>query len=195
MKLNFSLILPVKDNLHLVNRLLKSIVDTTDDCNRIEVILYVDDDDTVMKDYSYNGININKIIGTKDSMGNIIKKCYAKTKGRYLFLLNDDVVFHTKGWDNLVLEAFSKFDDDIALVYGNDLYYGKDMCTFPIVSRKIYNLLDELYPEEYEHHCIDSHVFDIFKKLEKLGYKRMIYLKNVFFEHMHYDLGISACLD
>jgi hypothetical protein len=33
-------------------------------------------------------------------------------------------------------------------------------------------------------------VLDIFKRLEKIGHKRAVYLGRVIFEHMHNELGI-----
>ena len=77
------------------------------------------------------------------------------------------------------------------MVYGNDLYYGDLMCTFPILTRTVCELMDGVCPAEYRWHCIDSHLLDLFKRLKLVGYARSIYLKNVLFEHMHHELSAA----
>ncbi len=192
---NFSLILPTRDRPMLVKRLFDSLTQTVGDPDQVEIVLYTDQDDIESRKISHPLLDTVKQTGPRPrkTMGNIIKDCYEASRGRYIMLINDDVVFHTKNWDVELLEAFSQFPDEVALVYGKDLYYGKEMSTFPVLSRTACDLMDGICPGKYDNHCIDAHVFDTFKRLSGLGHNRTVYLPNVVFEHMHYDLGASAC--
>jgi len=189
---NFSLILPTRNRPDLVNRLLGSILETTSNPDTLEIILGVDEEDLEGHKISHPLLTIKKTIVPPSNMGSIVRDCYGKSTAQYIVLINDDVVFRTKNWDIKVLEAFSCFSDELALVYCNDLYYGKRLSTFPILSRTACLLMNGICPAKYKSHCIDSHIFDIFKQLSQLGHKRMTYLPNVIFEHMHYGVTLSS---
>ena len=189
---DFSLILPTRSHLDLVKRLFDSILETSANLDLLEIILCIDEDDPEGRKISHALLTIQKITLPRSSMGSIIRNCYSKSTARYIVLINDDVIFRTKGWDIKVLEVFSRFSDDLVLVYCNDLYYGKRLSPFPILSRTACDLMDNICPAKYKGHCIDSHIFDVFKRLSQLGHKRLIYLPNVIFEHMHYGVTLSS---
>lgn len=187
-----SILLPTRGRPFLVQRLLKSITHTTSDLVNIEVILYIDEDDVVSHEITHPSITLVKIIMPPgNSMGNITRECYKASSGRYIMLMNDDVVFHTQNWDIAVISAFRNFHDDIALVYGNDLDQSEHVPTFPILSRKVCELMGGITPIGYQNLHLESHIFDIFKQLKKLGFNRVVYLNDIIFEHLHYIVGKS----
>ena len=189
---NISILLPTRGRPSLVYRLFESLSQTTSNTENLEVILYLDEDDIPSHEISYALLKIIKLIRpVGKSMGKMIRECYKASHGRYIIIMNDDAVFRTKGWDLSVMDAFSRFPDDVAFVYGNDLDRGRRMPTFPILSRKVCEMMGEVCPDEYLNLHIESHLFDIFNQLKSLGHDRMVYLKNVIFEHMHYVLGKS----
>lgn len=188
----FSLILPTRDRPKLAYRLLKSIAETTSNIGKIEVILYLDEDDADSQQIDYPDVSLLKIIGNDKNMGAVIKKCYDESQGKFVMVLNDDMIFHTMDWDEKVFREFAFFPDGIALIYGNDLYYGKRVPTFPILSRIACEIMEHVCPVNYKRHCIESHLFDIFTRLANLGHHRRIYLPKVVFEHMHYKLSTVA---
>lgn len=189
---DFSLILPTRKRVKEVYRLFDSIKATASNLESIEVILYIDKDDTESQEISYNGFSIVKLVRPRgETMGRITRICYVVSCGQYIMLLNDDVVFRTSSWDSAVLATFSQFKDKIALVYGNDLFQGEKMASFPILSRIVCDLMGNICPSEYKRILIDVHIFDIFKKLHQMGYNRIVYLKDVIFEHLSYDIGKS----
>jgi len=188
----FSLILPTRDRPKLAYRLLKSIAETTSNIDKIEVVLYIDEDDVDSRQINYPGVSLLKIVGNDKNMGAIINKCYAQSQGKFIMLLNDDMIFRTKNWDETILKEFVLFPDGIALIYGNDLYYGKKVPTFPVLSRIACKIMGHVCPAEYRRHCIESHLFDIFSRLAGLGHNRLVYLPKAVFEHMHYELSTVA---
>jgi hypothetical protein len=188
-----SLLLPTRGRVALVQRLFDSLVQTTDDLQKLEVVVYVDEDDAESLKIDHPALSLVKIVGRAGTtMGNMNRACYDASHGRYVMLINDDVVFRTQGWDARVREAATRYPDDIALVYGNDLDQGEAVPTFPIVSRTVCDVLGEICPRGYRHLHIESHLLDIFKQLARLGYKRICYLDDVIFEHMHYVVGKAA---
>lgn len=191
--IEFSLLLPTRGRVALVQRLLDSIVATSSDVGRVEVVLYIDKDDSASQTLSHPVLSLAKIIrppGT--TMGKMNCACYEASHGRYVMLINDDLIFRTPYWDARVIKAFSQFPDDIALVYGNDLDQGRAVPTFPIVSRSVCEVLGEISPRGYRNLHIESHLLDIFKQLARLGHNRICYLDDVFFEHMHYAVGKAS---
>lgn len=184
-----SLLLPTRGRPALVERFLKSIVDTTKHLDQVEVILYIDDDDIGSHHLDSADVKIVKIIGPALSMGDYNSACLAQAQGDIIILVNDDVVIGTNGWDKKIAELDASIPDKIYLAYANDLFKKGDFCTFPILSRRTCELLVEPYPKEYKGAFIDTHLLDLFKRLQHAGYDRIHYLGDVVFEHLHYRSG------
>ncbi len=138
-----SLILPTRERPALLQRMLGSILETASHPALLEVILYVDDDDQSMP-IEFPGLKIIKLIGPRKSMGEMTQACYERSTGRLIILVNDDLVFRTKGWDLLVKGEADRYLDDILLLYPNDCYYGKKLSTFPILTRRCCDLLGRI---------------------------------------------------
>lgn len=190
-----SIILPTRQRARSVARLFQSIIDTTLDLDSLEVVLYLDEDDPESKDLGDIRLNIQKLVRHPGrTMGEITRECCAAARGRYFFLMNDDVVFKTRGWDRAVKEAFARSPDGIALVYGNDLDRGKSVPTFPVISRAALEAMGEICPAAYRNLYIDFHLLDVFEQLSCLGHQRVLYLEDVIFEHLHPVTG-KAPLD
>ncbi|HEV8725743.1 MAG TPA: hypothetical protein VGW77_34440 [Candidatus Binatia bacterium] len=188
-----SLLLPTRGRAALVRRLFDSLVQTTTDLRRLEVVLYIDEDDGESREISHPELSLIRIVGRPgETMGNMNRACYEASHGPYVMLINDDAVFRTVGWDTRVLEAASHFPDEIALLYGDDLDQGEAVPTFPIMSRTMCDVLGEICPRGYRNLHIESHLLDIFKQLARMGHDRIRYLHDVIVEHMHYVVGKAA---
>ncbi|MDF1758294.1 MAG: hypothetical protein P1U74_08360 [Legionellaceae bacterium] len=183
-----SLLLPSRGRAALVERLFDSIVATTRNLDQIELILYLDDDDIGSHHLDSQNIAVTKVIGSQPSMGGYNSACLALAKGSIIILINDDVVIRTVGWDEQVIEMDAKFEDKVYLAYANDLFK-KNWCSFPILSRKTCEELIEPYPADYKGAFIDTHLYDVFKRVQKAGFDRICYLEKVVFEHLHYRTG------
>lgn len=190
---SISLLLPTRGRPALVERLFKSIAETTAQPNRVEVILYVDDDDTGSHHLDSQDVHVVRIIGPAMSMGGYNSACLDRARGDIIILVNDDMVIRTPGWDNMIVEMDAGYPDKIYLAYGNDLFKKRDFCTFPILPRRTCELLVEPYPVAYRGAFIDVHLFDIFKRLQHAGFCRIRYMGDVVFEHLHYRTGKAAC--
>lgn len=184
-----SLLLPTRGRPALVARLFDSIRARTSRLDRVQVVLYIDDDDTGSHGISDPQISLTKIIGPRISMGAYNSACLGRSDGDVVILINDDMVIRTDGWDDMVRSLDSRFEDRIYLGYGNDLYKGRDLCAFPILSRRCCDILVEPYPHAYQGAFIDYHLLDIFKRIQKKGHDRICYLEDLVFEHMHFRSG------
>src|SRR5262245_33260890 len=183
----FSLVVPTRRRAEQLRRLLDSLAATAAHPRLIEVILVVDEDDIPSLQFQYDGLPLKRVIGQPgQTMGNLNRAGYEASSGRYVMLLNDDVVARTPGWDDQVLECFRGFADDILLVHTNDLIFREDLCTFPIVSRTFCELAGGICPPEYARYRIDDHIGDVFNLLAVLGEPRTVYLPDVVFEHFNY---------
>ncbi len=179
----FSFLLPTRSRPGLVKRFFQSIVNTAHCLDEIEVILCLDDDDLESQTILSENLSVKKVVLPRGSnMGSLNRACFEASSGRYLILINDDVIIRTKGWDKIILAVYAAFPDDIALIHVNDLLFGDSLCTFPILSRKAC-LEIGVCPEEYRKYRIDDHICDTYQMLAYLGYRRIIYLADVVFEH------------
>jgi hypothetical protein len=122
-------------------------------------------------------------------MGTYNTECLGRASGRIVMLINDDVLMRTPAWDEHLRELDHEFKDGIYLGYGNDLFKGRRISTFPILSRRTCDVLVTPFPSQYRGSLIDYHLFDTFKRLQKMGHDRIRYLEHVIFEHLHYRTG------
>lgn len=187
-----SLVLPTRGRPKLVARLFDSIVEKTGSLDGIEVIAYIDEDDTESLDISETRFSFKKIIGPRLSMGGYNTACLEMSRGDIVILINDDMVVRTQNWDDLVRELDGRFVDKVYLGYGNDLFKGAKLCTFPILSRQTCSRLIEPFPKAYKGAFIDYHLLDIFKRIARAGYNRICYLEDLVFEHLHYRTGKAS---
>lgn len=183
-----SLLLPTRGRPLLLKRLFQSIIEHTAERGDLEIILYLDEDDYESHGIENPGLHIIKNIGPRSTMGAYNTKCFERSSGDIIMLMNDDLVFLTPGWDNIIKDFALTIPDDIFLAYPDDMEGAKNS-TFPILSRKACEILSRPYPIEYESLYIDTHIFDIFTRLAHLGKKRMFFLDNVVFDHRHFING------
>ncbi len=188
---SISILLPTRGRPEQAEWLLQSVVATASDPSRLEVVLYVDDDDPASHGIQCEGLSINTIIGPRRPMGGLNTACYQRSTGDIIVPLNDDMVIRTFGWDRRIAETHESFPDRVYLAYPNDLHAGEMLCSTPILSRKTCEVLTHPFPQVYQGGFIDYHLMDIFKRLQVLGEDRIVYLGNVVIEHLHYQYGKS----
>ncbi len=186
-----SVLLPSRKRPESLMRMLSSMFSTADEPSRIEVVIYIDDDDKFSQQLEFGTWNVKRIVAPRQTMGRLNSICYARSTGKIVILGNDDVIVQTRGWDTKIRSATANFTDEVYLLYPNDMYKGQKLCTFPIVSRLTCDTIGDPFPADYKGAFIDVHIMDIFKQMEGYGHRRVRYLKDVVFEHMHYKLGKS----
>lgn len=189
MNARISLLLPTRGRAELLRRFLESVLARSERPDLVEVVAYADEDDPSSHGFQVEGLEVRTIVGPRVSMGEYNTACFEQSRGDIVVLGNDDVVIQTRGWDRKLREMHAAMQDQIYLAYPNDLFKGRDLSAFPILSRRTCQILGRPFPHEYRGAFIDYHLLDIFKRLECRGHPRLIYLEDVVFEHMHYRTG------
>jgi GT2 family glycosyltransferase len=183
MAYDFSFLIPTRNNVAGLRQLFDSIVATTADLAALEIVLAIDEDDAESQAAGDERLQLRKIVVPPGlTMGALNNACFEASTGRFIMLMNDDVVLRTPGWDRHVAAVLASFPDDIALVHVNDLLFRENLCTFPILSRRAC-LEIGLCPAAYRRYRIDDHIYDTYNLLAHLGYRRIVYLPEVIFEH------------
>jgi len=184
-----SVLLPTRGRAELLRRFLESVLARSEQPELVEVVVYADADDPASHGFLVEGLAVRTIVGPRASMGEYNTACFEQSRGDIVVLGNDDVVIQTRGWDRKLREMHAAMQDGVYLAYPNDLFKGRDLSAFPILSRRVCQLLGRPFPKEYRGAFIDYHLLDIFKRLENRGHPRLIYLEDVVFEHLHYRTG------
>ena len=184
-----SLLVPTRGRAELARRFLESVLARSERPDLVEVILYADEDDPASHGLRVEGLQVHTIVGPRASMGEYNSACFERSRGEIVILGNDDVVIQTRGWDRKVREMHAALQDQVYLAYPNDLFKGRRLSSFPILSRRACKLLVEPFPRAYLGAFIDQHLLDVFKRLEWRGHPRILYLEDIVFEHMHFRTG------
>lgn len=191
--IKISLLLPSRGRSKKFNRLISSINKTTFDLSSIELISIHDYDDESFEEIEFKKCKFKniQIKSEQSSMGFYNSECLKKSSGESIILINDDVIFKTKNWDKLVIDLALKHKDGVYLGYGNDLFKGPKLPTFPILNRTLIELIKDPYPLEYKGAFIDTHLNDLFQIIRKKYQDRFEYLEKFVIEHLHYRTGKS----
>ena len=190
--MKISILVPTKSRPKELQRFINSLITHTQDLSSIELVLAVnsDDDSTTMVDFKNLSVVIVRC-QPNSSMGYFNSAALNASFGEIVILGNDDIVIRTYGWDGIVRSVHKIYPDLIYLAYPNDLFKGKKLATFPIISRITCELLQEPFPKIYQKGFIDTHLMDIFLRLKQKGCDRIIYCDHLIFEHLHYRVGKS----
>jgi hypothetical protein len=186
MKKRISLLLPTRGRRKLAERFLGSVAAQSAHPELIEVVACVDEDDIDSHGIASDDLALKVIVVPRQSMGGYNAICLAHATGEITIAVNDDIIVRTRGWDEKVRELDARYPDGVYLGYGNDLFKGAKLSTFPILSHEACRVLAEPYPRIYKGAFIDVHLMDIFRRLEKRGYSRIAYAEDIVFEHLHY---------
>ena len=188
-----SLIVPTRRRPLLLQAFLHSVAATAAVPENVEVVLVIDGDDSVSQEITCERLRIRRVVvGPGQTMGALNTAGYEASTGRYLMLLNDDVLARSPAWDTSFRTCFDRFPDEVLLLHVNDRLFESVQCTFPVVSRRFCKLVGGICPTEYVRYRIDDHIEDIFNLLSALGERRTVYLPNVVFEHGNYAVDAEG---
>ena len=187
-KKEISIVIPSRGRPEKLLEMMNSVIDCASSPELIEFVLYLDNDETSDYEMFYKRAVIIK--DDRAHMGKMFSACILKSSGKTIVICNDDVIVSTNKWDDIIYENLKSYDDNIFLMYPNDLNKGSALCTFPIFSKELFLKFPGILPGDLT--LIDLHLRDLFFQLKGLGINRIKYLNNVVFEHLHYTLGKSS---
>lgn len=148
-----SLLTPTRGRPANMLRLCKSVEETACNPNDIEIVFYIDIDDTKSKEQFHEicdagfATNVYACIGKRILLSRTWNTCFEISEGPHYMLCADNIVFRTKNWDTMVLDKFAEFPDKIVLIYGRD---NPDVHSSPLV---IYPFLHKRWVDTVGYFC------------------------------------------
>mgnify|MGYP003319453233 CR=1 FL=1 len=124
--MKISCLVPTRGRVVGMTEFAETIFNTANNSNDVEIIFYIDNDDLPSKeraDKLKEKFNINYVFGKRIFQSQTINECCKLAKGDIFFLGADDILVETDNWDNIVVNAFDKIEDKIALFYGLEYLY------------------------------------------------------------------------
>lgn len=113
-----------------------------------------------------------------------VNRAALQFKGSYKYIANfsDDFIIRTK-WESVFLEAF-KQNNEVGILYGNDLLQYDKLPTAVCISSNIIDALGYMIPPQLEHMYADNFWKDLGQSTGVLKY-----FPYLIFEHLHPDKG------
>lgn len=163
-----------------------SIVDTADDIDNIELIFYIDTDDTEsIETYKTLHSNVKAVIDDRGN-GNLSimwNRCYEISNADIVMHCGDDIRFRTPGWDTKILSKFDEFDDKIVLVYGNDGVRKDDLATHGFLHKNWIKTVGYFLPPYFASDMNDYWLTTVARNINRLE------KIDIYTEHLHPAVG------
>ncbi len=173
----FSVLTPTRGRPQNMRQLVESARETS--TSDVEFVFYIDDDDTGSIEVA-KALGVEYVVGPRIVLSQMWNKCYEKSTGDILMHCGDDIIFQTKGWDNLVESAFNEYPDKIVFVYGRDGYSPDTFGTHGFLHRNWVETVGYFVPPYFSSDYNDTWLNDV---SEMIGRKRFI--PELYTEHMH----------
>jgi hypothetical protein len=194
--MKIALLVPSRERIGFKRDLARSVLDTVDNINNVNLYFGIDDDDPTKKHAEeiarqYPFVKIIPIHnnGKFDGLGKLWNICARATTEEIMAMIGDDMVFITKGWDTKILDEFSDKKcprDNIKMVFCYDGRHGERMAVNAFVHRAYMNLTGYFMREEFRVDFIDLWLHQIFASIGRLKYRGDIHI-----EHRHWSFGKS----
>jgi len=158
----------------------------------LQFIFYIDEDDSEsismkqdLKNYfqgDLDVVHVDAVIGPRINLSEAWNRCYEKAEGDILFHAGDDLIFKTRGWDEMVRIQFRESKDKILFVGGQDgLHPPKNnFITHGFLHRNWVEVVGYFVPPYFSSDYNDTWLNEL---ADRIG--RKIYLKDLHIEHMH----------
>jgi hypothetical protein len=185
---DFSILCPSRGRPEDLRRLCDSINSTAEHPERIEILVYLDNDDTATKEVDYKNIpNVKFFRGPRVWMSHAQNFLYCQSKGEIIMACADDFVFRTPSWDQKILGKFFSHEDQILLLYCNDLgvHAGKIPTHF-FLHRRVPEILGTWVMQGRSSQW-DLWVYEILNNISRVDY-----LSDIVIEHLNFRQSKSS---
>lgn len=195
--MNFSIILNSRQRSQLLVGLLNSIQNNTADVDNVEVLICIDNDDAESQDARIHLTARHSFVKffnrerTHMLNGNLNWLYEIAGTGRFVIACNDDCIFQTKHWDQVILDKLNAYlaDKPDGIVYGyiSDALidrHGAQYCCFPLVSRSGVLALGFVMPPQFPAWSADVAIWQIYRDVG-----RVCDISEVMIEHIAYHSG------
>jgi glycosyltransferase involved in cell wall biosynthesis len=172
--INFSIIFPTRERPKLLSALLRTIETTTSEKDKIEVLVVYDDDDRetdktveIFEEF-YRDIKLRfyRVERSRNFSRDYYSFLAKKSKGRYVWAINDDAEFWTQGWDKIVLLKAEEYlrdkPDRVVYIKVSDETHGEGATCFPILSKESVEALGHFFNPLYPTWSADLKLYTVF---------------------------------
>lgn len=174
--MKFSIVFPTRERPHLLEKLMTSILENTDNLGDIEVLIAIDEDDRSYDNFKfYSCFKPFRVPRSKDM--NFSRDYYnfltSKSTGRWIISVNDDCVFETPSWDVI---AFNTLKDLPGVIYGwmedglgdwRAKGHG-DYCCFPLQGREGVEALGFFFPPRIPNWGADIWAKNLYDQVDRV---------------------------
>ena len=153
--IDISVLLPVRARPGPMEQCLRTLIDTSNRPNRIEVLIAFDDDDTDTIDYfvdiiapyldskgvTYSAMQFKRLGYLR--LNEYLNELAKHSTGHWIFFWNDDAVMTTHHWDDIIRQ----YNDRFALLRA-ETNHGHPYAIFPILPRKWVEITGHISPHQ-----------------------------------------------
>ena len=185
--IKISILVPTRKRNKDVAELINTGISKSNNPKCIEFIFYIDDDDTgseifIKKLSEY--FNIKIIKGERIVLSEMWNECYKVATGDILMHCGDDIRFRTSGWDDVVINKFKEYPDNIVFLFGDDGVHRKgSFGTHGFIHRDWVETVGYFVPPYFSSDKNDTWLNEVAR-----GINRWIYI-DIYTEHMHPIVG------
>lgn len=190
-----SILVPSRGRPDWLHRTVFSAFQRATHPKRIEVVIYLDEDDERLETYNMQlrfaiqpalRDQLKLLVRPRALLSECWNVCAQEAKGEILMHCGDDLSFDTDGWDGMVREAFEQTPDKILFAYGNDLGpHGETFGTHGFIHRRWMETVGYFVPPLFSSDWNDVWLNEV---ADALGRKKLLPFVT---EHHHYTFGKS----
>lgn len=175
-----SVLLPTRARVDLVQRSVRSLLETATDPSNIEILVAYDSDDTTSQDY-FNSSNWQEFINNyksnaqafeTESWGySALNKYYnflgKQSHGQWLLIWNDDALMKSPGWDDHIANN----QDFMGMLHMTCENYRPKFALFPLINRAwldVFGYVGENPVDSWIHHV--SMEADTIRRIDPIVY-------------------------
>ncbi len=179
--MKFSLILNSRGRVPQFVKFVNSIFEKTRDLNSIEILVRIDKDDKQMLEFYERQLkphpypNMLFLVGERPKNLHVSLNYLAKHSiGKYIFVLNDDVLIDSPDWDTLSFSKLESAKSKDGIIYGRthdnsvDKPPGSQYASFPIISREGYETLGFVMHQDFVGLGGDNAIYKVYNSVGKV---------------------------
>lgn len=186
-----SIICATRGRPHFMKQMWESAHNTAKYKDTLEVIFYIDEDDTpslnVINElgpkYEKNGESQTRAVtGPRYCMplSNTVNISFPYVRNDIMLLAGDDIIFKTEGWDAIVKQLYDMCPDKL-IICGGDDGLNKELITHPFIHRRWAEVVGRVVPGFFRDMYVDTWLNDV---ANMCG--RLVRLP-ILIEHNHYS--------
>lgn len=177
--LKISICIPSRGRPKQLKRMIDSALKSAANVNRIEFLVYADNDDESMVNFSHK--NTKVFWCEHRTISEMTNYLASKSDGSLIMYCADDVIFRSHAWDDLIEMKYLQSKQKTCLIHGDDLGQNSlKIATHGFISRELYELLGYILPELFKSDFCDTWITEI---CSKSGIR--IFTQQLVIEHMH----------